>query len=87
MEADAEHEQNDAEFRHLPDGCLVALDAGCEGAEGHARNQIAHNGRQAEPACQQAPGKGVTKGQCDVYEQRQVVHRCRKDNLQLRGRG
>ena len=39
------------------------------------------------PSSKQAAGKGVTKSQCDVYEQRQVVHRCRKDNLQLRGGG
>jgi hypothetical protein len=58
----------------LPDGFLIPADAGCEGTECHARNQIAHNGWQAEPAGQQAPRKGVAKSQCDVYEQRQVVH-------------
>ena len=86
MEADAEHQQDDAEFRHLPDGFRVALEAGRERAERHAGDEIADNGGQAEPPREQAPGQRVTESDCDVYEEWQIVHRRRKNTLQLRGR-
>ena len=49
MKADAEHQQNDADFRQLVGEPLVRHVAGREGADEHAGEQIADERGKAEP--------------------------------------
>jgi len=69
VQADAEHQEDDAQLGQLPDGVDVAHEAGGKGADGDACEKIADDGGQPYAPRKHPAQEG--QGQChgDVDQQ------------------
>ena len=73
MEADAEHQQNDADFRKFGRQLLVGHDARRIGAEHHAGENVTDDGRKPQPVGDRAENEGKTKAGDESGNQRCVM--------------
>src|SRR6476660_8425592 len=73
MQAHAEHQENDADFRELTRKIGVADKSGCEGAKCDARKEIANNWWKTQPMGQQATKECEHQTHGDRGDQRSVV--------------
>ena len=77
MQADAEHQQHDAQFGKFARDLAIGDKAGREGTNNDARDQIAHQWRHPQPVGDRAEDKGQHKTRDDRRDQRGVVrHIC-----------
>ena len=68
VEADPEHQEDHAQLGQLGDGLHVAHEARRVGADGHARQQVAHDGGHAGQAGQEAAQERRSESDGDVGE-------------------
>ncbi len=73
MQADAEHQQNDADLRDLAGEIRVTDETGRERADGDPGQETAHERRQAQLACQKPAAKGENQTHHDSDDQRSIV--------------
>ncbi|MGY4195181.1 hypothetical protein ACVIM9_004522 [Bradyrhizobium sp. USDA 4520] len=73
MQADAEHQENDTELRQL--GCqrLIGNEAGREGTDGHAREQITDQWRNPKALGDGSEDKSEAEARDDGRDQRCVM--------------
>ena len=77
MQADAEHQQDDADLGELGRECLVGDEARRERADGDAGEQIADQRRNAEPLRDSSKYEGESKSDDDGGDERCVMrHFC-----------
>jgi hypothetical protein len=75
MQADAEHQKNDADIGQLLHQPDIGDEAGGERPDGDARQQIAEQGRQLETVRERAKDEGEAKApDKNGYERRGVMH-------------
>ena len=75
MQADAEHQQNDADLGQLVGDILVGDEAGRERADDDSRHQISDQRRQLEAVGEHAEGEGEHEADRDGrYEWRHMQH-------------
>ena len=65
MESDAEHEQDDADLGELIGDARIGYEAGREGADGDAGQQVANERRQAQAMGRDAKRQGEHKANND----------------------
>ena len=76
MQADAEHQENDADLSELVGDILVGDKAGRERADDDSRHQISDQRRQLEAVGEHAKGEGEHEADRDGrYEWRHMQHR------------
>ena len=69
VEADPEHQQDDADFRELARQPLVRHEAGREGTDGYAGQQVTDERRQLQFARDEAAGEGEDQAHDDGGDQ------------------
>ncbi len=74
VQADAEHQEDDAQLGELADGVHVADEARGEGPDGHPGHEIADDRRHPRAPGQQPAHEGRGQGDTDVDEKRDLVH-------------
>ena len=75
VQPDAEHQQDDADLGQLHGKLAVGYEPGCEGPHEDSGQQVADQGRQAQPVCDVAEGEGQGEAGGDGRNQRRVMHR------------
>ena len=73
MQADAEHQQNDADFGQFGSKALVGDEAGCEGPDGDAGQQVSDDGGNAQPLGKRAQHEGQRQADDNGGDQRRIV--------------
>ena len=73
MQADAEHQQNDADFGQFRGKALVGDEAGRERADGDAGEQVAHDGGDAQPLGKRAQDEGQRQADDNGGDQWRIV--------------
>ena len=73
MQADAEHQQNDADLGKFIGDVLIRHETGRERTHHHAREEIADKRRNADPLSKRAKNKSQHKADDDRRNQRSIV--------------
>ena len=73
MQADAEHQQNDADFGEFGGKALVGDEAGRERADGDAGEQVAYDGGNAQPLGKRAQDEGQRQADDNGGDQWRIV--------------
>jgi hypothetical protein len=66
VQAHAEHEEDHAQLRKLANRLCIPDESRCKRANGDTREQISHDGWQAQAASNDTSKKGNDQGHCNV---------------------
>ena len=77
MQADAEHQQDDADLRQLRGEALIGHEAGGEGSDHHPGEEISGKRRDAQPMGDDPEQEGQHDGADEGSDQRGIVRHAR----------